>query len=569
MIRARLTLAMVVVLVPACTRTEPAARCAQPIIGGSTDPTSAAVAVRSHSPVFDPRYQLCSGVVVSPHVVLTAAHCLDGAANRIYEVDVAEDIHAQSGDEYAVIEKVLHPSYSPDDPTAGADIGAVITEQALPVSPLPLNTRPLDPAFVGSSVRAIGYGKTDASQDDERLYGTRRQVEVDVTLSDDEFFEYGDAGAGICFADSGGPSLALLDGVETIVGIHAGVDSAACDGVGRDTRADRYAEFVTALIEQHDPGFLHGTAGCQAVGSQAQAIAGGTEAPLDSMVVAVTPACTGTLIAPNVVLTAHHCVAVFHASEICAESTYDPPLAPLRFSVSTAATIEVGQKGPHAVRAIIPLPDPAEPQRLCGDDLALVVLEAPIPATEAAPAVPRLDELVAGEPFSAIGFGSAGEADPDPELKTRRRRDGLHVACVGLGCADDPNGVQSREWVGEDEGCKGDSGGPAFDAAGRLIGVHNRGANVTGGAPMQCSGTSIYNQLAPHAAWLKAEVTRASTEAGLEPPSWAMDRAIDPPVTPPVESGCSIAAGPARAPVALLLLVAALLRPRARRRRTS
>jgi hypothetical protein len=53
----------------------------------------------------------------------------------------------------------------------------------------------------------------------------------------------------------------------------------------------------------------------------------------------------------------------------------------------------------------------------------------------------------------------------------RRIREGLSIACA----SDCPGGAES-EWVGEAGVCGGDSGGPALDAGGRLIGVASRGA---------------------------------------------------------------------------------------------
>jgi hypothetical protein len=161
-----------------------------------------------------------------------------------------------------------------------------------------------------------------------------------------------------------------------------------------------------------------------------------------------------------------------------------------------------------AVAEIVALPDPADPERLCGDDLALVRLRVAVPPSEAVPIVPRVDSpVVKGEPFSGIGFGATEEDASTRTRRTRYRRDGVKVTCIGLDCPRDHDNILSREWSGEDEACAGDSGGAAIDAAGRLVGVHNRGANVPqGGVDLACSGTSIYIHLAKHAAWIKDAV---------------------------------------------------------------
>lgn len=270
-------------------------------------------------------------------------------------------------------------------------------------------------------------------------------------------------------------------------------------------------------------------------------IYGGHPDETQQAVVAIqTMACTGILIASNVVLTAHHCVAPYELFEDCTSVTYGPPISVARVSLSTRSPIAVTQSGEHAIAEIVPLPDPPDPERLCGDDLALLVLRDPIDANEVPPIVPRVDDaIVKGEPFSAVGFGKTSN-DTKSGQRIRNRRDGVSVTCVGVDCRANRNGIKSREWVGEDESCSGDSGGAALDAFGRLIGVHNRGANVQAGSPDRpCSGTSIYINVASHADWLKREVARISTAAGLVPPAWATGYPTDPKFSYPVGDACS------------------------------
>jgi MYXO-CTERM domain-containing protein len=57
----------------------------------------------------------------------------------------------------------------------------------------------------------------------------------------------------ICLFDSGGPTLLRRDGVDVVVGIHAVVESAACDGKGYDMRVDHYTDFVDRYIAAADP----------------------------------------------------------------------------------------------------------------------------------------------------------------------------------------------------------------------------------------------------------------------------------------------------------------------------
>ena len=51
--------------------------------------------------------------------------------------------------------------------------------------------------------------------------------------------------------------------------------------------------------------------------------------------------CTGTLIAPNLVLTAHHCVAPVHTQfVVCGESSFGDIYQPEQFSVTTSPRVQ-------------------------------------------------------------------------------------------------------------------------------------------------------------------------------------------------------------------------------------
>ena len=131
----------------------------------------------------------------------------------------------------------------------------------------------------------------------------------------------------------------------------------------------------------------------------------------------------------------------------------------------------------------------------------------------------RLDnahELVrveAGEPYTAYGFG---DDEADAGAGVRRRLDGLSVDCVGLSCPD--REVFETEWVGSDGVCSGDSGGPALDASGRVIGVVSRG--------YRGCRAPVYGSIPAFAAFLESEALRAAAEGGYEPPVWAGGREL-------------------------------------------
>jgi hypothetical protein len=283
--------------------------------------------------------------------------------------------------------------------------------------------------------------------------------------------------------------------------------------------------------------------------------------------------CTGALIAPNVVLTARHCVSALdgpHGEPQCEDTTsaaanrVKAPVAP--GSIGIVNTGDAYASKPARATRIVVLPD-SDGQILCGADVALLVLASPL---DAKPIALRLD----GPPeksttFTAVGYGYDGADTSTAGI--RRSRSGLKVLSVGERREVRPAKLfaLASEWTADKGPCGGDSGSPAIDTEGRIVGVMSRGA------PTLCENMT-YGRVDVIADWLRESVRQASVDASLEVPAWAAkpaDTTAAAPAAAP-DSGCAIAPATRgdeshRARTFLFVVLAGMIAMRARSRRAS
>lgn len=239
------------------------------IIGGTADTLDPAVVlIIAIAPSGDGT--ICTGTVVSPHVVATAAHCVSpdvigGLIGHDYEFQIFLGDDNNDPAQYNDVQNfvpVTSTVYDTAYPLTGMpthDVGALVTATALPVAPIPIHRAALGAKAVGTAVRILGYGRTKAND----VNSSAAKFEADATIAgigDEQM--YFEGSPGLCEGDSGGPTLITVNGVESLAGIHSYGDATSCIGKSYDMRVDvDLPALIDPLIAENDPDFVPPTDG--------------------------------------------------------------------------------------------------------------------------------------------------------------------------------------------------------------------------------------------------------------------------------------------------------------------
>lgn len=260
-------------------------------------------------------------------------------------------------------------------------------------------------------------------------------------------------------------------------------------------------------------------------------------------------ACTGTLVAPNLVLTALHCVSNAALEGYHFTCKPDGSLSSTDVQAGAVGALAL----PSNVKIYIGSPvqyDASAPAaigmrlfgtgstQVCQGDLALVQLDRELPLPVASV---RLDRMAAWkEKATVLGYG---ETEMESNGGLRRMRQ-VEVIDVGSSSAADSTRTASpRTFVVGEGPCKGDSGGPAFSATtGALLGVFSLN---TADSCDSIGTRNVYTSLAPFSKLILDTFEKAGAEPVLEPGS-SLDEPE--PKADAEAAGCTLSPGRPAAP---------------------
>jgi V8-like Glu-specific endopeptidase len=178
----------------------------------------------------------CSGTVIAPRAILTAAHCIPGTVRSVR-------MFLGSGAEVVAESFVAHPDYRGG---TSSDVAIVIMPQPIGRTPIPLLLS--RDARVGETAVIAGWGRNQLDIPSTLRAGVTT-ISASGSLLETQFSA---SVSSVCSGDSGGPILLSEGGVWSVGGVTSATSANVCN-TGTNFYVPIRPPSISSFITSHVP----------------------------------------------------------------------------------------------------------------------------------------------------------------------------------------------------------------------------------------------------------------------------------------------------------------------------